>query len=1287
MESQKTITIYDTPVESDEKLASLESSLDRPVDLVVRHKEESYIDSSMPSILLKNIIYNCIPIEAAVSNDTQPRVIGGSVDSIGRLKEPKMKKSKHLEISQSDPAKKVAPRKSNYILHVQFPTAILVFVQGKGFTVRAAGDTIAMIGILFDSGRSYIQAPYVFYTYRNTSIQNQSLQGILGLRSLVHRYKYPKVPRIANFYTHDMLSGEPLKEPRESRICDGFQRKRIAIRFLDDSDALYKIRCIQQFLLARELHYGLALSRTLQSLTAYTIAKLDFKSTMVQETMGPEKSQPAARSPEQDIILDILGISNKLAHDETFALATIYSSKFDDLYISLLCKAVDVDDIARQKLNSATGRSRRQILDRLKSKLISEKSSKAWRDAIARREFQKQLPELAPGELDVVSTTYDRELSHANALLVNKCVHNRLYKIVMASRETSFDTQKWLKLRELLDIPKISPATVDELPILGSMIPCGRCKFSALCPHNFIIFEYTDKLFSGDPQACMRYILDTMTSKQNLADGSYCNVCGELLQKISIESESWVNLAKPNESEPIDQIQLLILDEVAETMNANLDLSKSSINRSNLTQSIANSISPWIRRYELKLSRVKTNTELMIVFSLGLIIAIYTMMSLAHLIVLGPSGIAIKTITVRGETGLKLLHTLFNGIYKLLIAQRANVIEKIIVFTPDRIKKIMTRAYGKISGMPVTIETVTVQYHTDLITDNPYFHFFRNLWRIGELMQAGNARSIVPSKHGTVKSIIGVNIDEMMNLRDFFEKTILPDAWKTKNKPDAAWNDFCWKSCSQFASRLIAGTSALDSTNTKTITAEYNKNMEMRESIVKNADLLGENFSIGFRNLGRSQNFTSKLTYYEEPKDLTRAFCINGKAHDWKIYVLADTQQDDVSAENAKVTPSSRDYKASEFKSAEKPPGMFKTLKCIVCANTICGSAAESAQNIQLADVVVAFAKSRGLFAYYKIRCPEGSFHTFDDGKCSKCALSVSINGDEKNAFIEKYMPIYDSRNKPVNAEHTSAVIENMRREDMIIVHSDRAEAHHGKKPKSAWKPWISQNSAITTASKTWSQLPYNLLINISMCAQVHFATIVSGKANPSNKATDAEWLSQANTVAGYINTIVVSFNKLTVCATRGMHPDLTEACERQSDVIRGLVPVDLTNFNDEKMWRQENDKPSGYANWMINRLCETLLEINNRSNAVATRFVEIMADMIAESELNMSKSVVYKNIMIAASKNTLGLDTAGDEIEAPETDAEAKEFIKSIVDEGENFGSGDVDVDDFAASRGDDDI
>jgi hypothetical protein len=1014
------------------------------------------------------------------------------------------------------------------------------------------------------------------------------------------------------------------------------------------------------------------------------ISTIDFKSKQIPAVV-------TLHSPkrEHEIVLKLLGISEPNADR---AIGIIYSTGLEELYQRLVSGSMVISDVTRQNEIIRSRRSVASISSRSRTRTIADKSRIAWREAISRREFQRPLLGLAPNELEIVTTTYERESNHANALLNNKCAHNRLYRVVMASRNTSFDTQKWIKLRELLDVSRASPATVEEIPKFDTLIPCARCKFAALCPHNYIMFEYNEKLFNGkesDDSACMRYILDTMTSKQTLSDGSYCRICGELLQRISIESESWVNLAKPSDSEPIDQLQLLIVDEVAETLNANLDLSRSSINRTNLTQSIANSISQWIRRYELKLSRVKTNTELVISFSLGLIIAIYTMMSLVHLIVLaGPSGsgITIKTIEPRGETDLKLLHTLFNGIYKLLTAQRANVIEKIIAFTPDRIKKIMTRSYGQISGAPVVIETVKTQYRMDLVTDNPYYYFLHHLWRVGELLKAPDARGLTPSKYDTVKSILGVDLDKIAESRDFFATAKMPTQWKVPVGEPAAWMNYCWKTCSQFATRLLAGTMMLDSTNTQEITKEYNTAMKTRASLIDDLDSYADGHASSRRNLGRSETMSSFGYDFEPPRDLDRIFCHNGPfiglLHSWKIYVL--------SGRSGKDGVADVDYKSSDFKSLADP-GSFRMLKCANCAAILCGSVAEQKQgNATLEDAMKTATRDRGFLMYYKIRCPEGMFHVFKDDACEKCGIKVKFLPDERAAYLAKYMSAYEARRKKTMAPRTKDIIENMRRAPDMVVQK--------KKTTPSMKAWISQNSAITSASKTWSQLPYNLLINISFGAQTHFALIISGKTNPSNKADDASWLRQANTVVSYVNMIAVSFNRFISCATRGMHPDLTEFCEKQSDAVRGLKPIDLTEFYTEQTWRAANDRPAGYANWTINQLCDTLLHVHSGSvtsegaetvrstvSAVSARFAEIMVDAIVESELNMSKSVVYKNIMIAASKSAI--DVSGEEIEAPETDVEAKEFIKSIIDDGEEFGSSNIDIDDIAASRGDDDI
>ncbi len=481
----------------------------------------------------------------------------------------------------------------------------------------------------------------------------------------------------------------------------------------------------------------------------------------------------------------------------------------------------------------------------------------------------------------------------------------------------------------------------------------------------------------------------------------------------------------------------------------------------------------------------------------------------------------------------------------------------------------------------------------------------------------------------------------------------------------------------------------MDDANAPAIWDEYNKLMKLRSSLVMdNATVRDEKakYLYGRRNLGRSATMRRGAYDFIIPDDLTRVFCPGtGKLHEWKLFLLGSP---------------SAEYKSSDFKSMTVRPGKFESLKCINCGYLTCGGRPSS--KIQSTNVhtpgSAALTKSatspavdpttaiklqsrdRGFFSYYKVRCPKGWFHIFENGACSKCGIKSKPTADESAEYLKSYLTIYESRNAISHGVQSEKIAadERARRDPGMVVPR--------KVIKSSFKSWANQNALITTVSKTWSQLPYNLLINIGMISGVHWQPIIMGKINPSNSATDALFIKQAATISGYISLIVVSYNRFSTCATRGMHPDLNEFCERRGDEVRELKMLDLGEFYIERRWRADNDKPSGFSNWCINQMCDILLKIDN-FGTVAKRFASLMVDTIAESEMNMSKSLVYKNIMIAAAKSAANLDALGDEIEAPETDVEAKEFIKSIANDGESFSAGDMDIDDVAASRGDDDI
>jgi hypothetical protein len=106
----------------------------------------------------------------------------------------------------------------------------------------------------------------------------------------------------------------------------------------------------------------------------------------------------------------------------------------------------------------------------------------------------------------------------------------------------------------------------------------------------------------------------------------------------------------------------------------------------------------------------------------------------------------------------------------------------------------------------------------------------------------------------------------------------------------------------------------------------------------------------------------------------------------------------------------------------------------------------------------------------------------------------------------------------------------------------------------------------------------------------------------------------------------------------------------------------------------------------MLVSLCDIILNLYNshKSKTVSQRFVEIFVQDMLESELNMSKPELYRTVVAAAKQLTDNISYTK-QTEMIDTDTSAKEFIDTL--EGESFSTSEIDVDNYAASTGADEI
>jgi hypothetical protein len=212
------------------------------------------------------------------------------------------------------------------------------------------------------------------------------------------------------------------------------------------------------------------------------------------------------------------------------------------------------------------------------------------------------------------------------------------------------------------------------------------------------------------------------------------------------------------------------------------------------------------------------------------------------------------------------------------------------------------------------------------------------------------------------------------------------------------------------------------------------------------------------------------------------------------------------------------------------------------------------------------------------------------------------------------------------------------------------------------------------------------MLINIGLMRTTHMTAILAGTENPSNHMKDSQWMLQVTAAISHINKIAISWNRFVTCAP-GIHPDLAELCEKENDAVRSLEPINMTSFWEENSFRA-TESPRLYANWLISRLCEMLIQLwqSKTSSAMAKKFVSLMAKNMITTEMNMSQPVVYKNVIaVAKEKMASALADTTSEIPTGESDIEAKAFISNILSTGETFETEEIDVDNYAESYGDD--
>lgn len=1184
MSVTKQITIYEPPSVSQEKKYDLTTSTRHLDDFVVdeiRLRERLRttnmpISSTMPSILIKNIIYNIMPI---------------------------------------------LDEKAKYKMHIQLRVPIKMLYVGGSIQIKRENDIISMSGMYFDSESTFFR-----YAAKNNNLTDADrfIMGGNDLRDIEYTYDFAPIIKLISHFT--MQRTEHALKP-----------VRFAMKFSSAEDAMKKIQLVYAFMLSRRAYitkmYNYSQIYAPITKTTFVVSK---KCSVAIKPIGTNIAISAMERM----------INMKLSHlDAHQFMSTITSFGLLFSYIKILTTG----KVGYQKTMHSHKRciEVKMTQQTHRSNIIKKQAKDAWLSHIADREFQKPYGELTQSQLTVVSSQYERELDAAEAIKANKCPHLRLLRKVMRSRSNVFNEEAWAGLKKYVPLkPKPMKNGVIKLPKYDTLLQCDMCHLSALCPHHYVLFDMKDAMFKGDINDTMEYVIRTFSKDMQSEDDSYyCRICGELIKRNLVEGEIWAAKNMNGGVTYNDTLSNIIRTEVWQTLSANIDLGPVSIDKMTLTNNIIDIINPFIRRYELKLTRIKTNTENMILFSLYLIISAYTLAVIIHLANVSGGDITIRGTDVKKLKGFDLLHRLFNSAYKLIVKQRANTINKVPAFTHDRIKKILTRAYQQVSGSHMTIQTTTIEHFDDPISNNMVYMYIY----IGHVISAISAGKKRPA-YGDTKSIIGVNLDKIKEMRMMFSKAKMPDAWK-------GFDSYYWDSYSATASRILSNTFVRNAKHKKAIDDAQN-------ALQKRWDKMVADKAIEMNISNSKPHKWSKLSRSNtKDRSLSLLFCKDGRSHIWDIYVY-------------KGGPRIVEVKLGQFHKNDISGLKLVTQKC-----SVCGDKYGETKHTDIKTIIAEANNKASFFKYYKYKCPKQYKHSFTKNACEHCGVTKTqlYNKDEK--YYSKHREQYEKdKLKMSNVESNKVYIANeaeRRRARTMMVVKKRENAER-------FKPWVYSNDNIIKLSKM-IHVPYNIILNIGFTRNHYFDEIKNNKFNPSGKATNEMWLMQVSIVNEYITDFVSKYNRFVRCSSTAMNEELEEICKSKHNDVTSLKQLDLTQYYYERQYRRK-EKPQHYANWTLFWFCDIIMRVYNekKHSGINRKFVKIFANEFVEAEMNMSKPRLYKRVVVAAKDATDNVGAAVmPKIEI--TDDYAKEQIN--IDDGTALDFGDIDVNDLDASMGNDTI
>ena len=842
---------------------------------------------------------------------------------------------------------------------------------------------------------------------------------------------------------------------------------------------------------------------------------------------------------------------------------------------------------------------------------------------------------LTDKEKKIVLLEVDRKNKYLEAVINNKCPHVRIYKSLRRAKKNDdalkylSDLKKFIDTSSKVNVNGIVTSTADEI------IKCNNCGFNMICPHYLTILANYNRPYQVMKEKLWKYIAFVQS-----ASGYYCKICGEIISSV----DTYDTTADYNKRASMDDTLKDLIKTEIWILVKKLKLPP-LINPNMVIDSVTENIYEFIFDAERKLLKSKTITSDDVGNQLKLIISIYAMAYLLLFVQANTAQVSAKkakgteseeSIYFRDLRPRADLNEQLKYAIHTIIETRNIVISKLRDISQEYIKIKFRDAYKQLlskGGQKIEVSSQVFDVLNYILLDPVYNYYF--------YINSIDAK-LSGDSYKNIELIMGMTKKEMSVSEDLYAKVKLPNPKNPKwNKevfdklPKFSFSNNIHKSKKEAINALnghaIASFDIFNYavknkiyTNVVTINGEYTdpyaKFIKLGDEVKEKEQNLMEYFiAFSSRNFYQRDD-KNNINFKYIPVKYGHIYDERGLEHKFDIYVTKDGDFTKKDIEALLGSGKQFDKKIIDY-------------RCSVCK--MLKSDVNKLNETVILENIIKRQAITNLFMIFDIKCPIEGIHIWENEKCKKCGITFEMKQRILNDNLYEgsgyYPPLISYYNK---YKHQAKVEKEEIGSDATSTEQPTSVKHSDE--NFGYDKWsFNFNIVLDLSNKVG--IPNNLLMAVGGIEGLDYKKAKSGADVPLEP--DEVTSTRVMNLKSYIYMVITKWNILRDTVSFIILPEwLTKVfneskIEKHEFKILEELPDIYNKFEQRLSWFRTNSTPGRIVTFLVQTLCEKLLEIYNGDNfphlkkteVLRKQFVKWILDKIIKDEEMKSKYDKFK--------------------------------------------------------------